>query len=474
MPTIRPGLSDPLSPAAPPAPARAAGLIPFIAATSLGYFVVQLDVSIVNLSLPALRQAFHAGIPTLQWIVNTYTLAFSVTLLSAGVLGDRYGNRGFLMLGYALFALASLACAAAPDTPLMLAARVAQGLGAALVVPNSLAVINRRFVDDEARRVALVSGWVTFGGVALTCGPLLGGLINALGSWRWIFVINLPVCALGLLLTARHVDAAPRRATAPLDWLGQALLLVGASALLALIINHASLGRDAQLGLLAATLAAGLAFIAVERRHAYPAIPLGLFRNVGLQQGLVYGGLINFAYFGIVFFASLYFRERLGMSAAHAGLAFIPITLPLVLGNQVGARIARVRGPARAIATGFALMIPGLLLLALPTLHDSYLAMLPAFALTTFGIGFVPPLVTAIAMRSVGPERGGMVSALVNFFRQIAGAFGVAVFGGLVAPTPGATGSGYPAFSVALVAVALVLLAAIGGFAVRARRDARA
>jgi DHA2 family methylenomycin A resistance protein-like MFS transporter len=472
MPTIRPGLSDPLPHAPPPAPTRAARLTPFIAATSLGYFVVQLDVSIVNLSLPALQQAFQAGIPILQWIVNTYTLAFSVALLSAGVLGDRYGNRAFLMLGYALFALASLACAVAPDAPLMLAARVAQGLGAALVVPNSLAVINQRFVDDEPTRVSLVSGWVTFGGVALTCGPLIGGLINAFASWRWIFVINLPICALGLLLAARHVDAAPRRTTAPLDWLGQGLLLACATALLVLIINHAALSRDAQLALLAATFGAFGAFLAVEHRHAHPAIPLGIFGNPGLQQGLVYGGLINFAYFGIVFFASLYFRGQLGMSAARAGLAFIPITLPLVLGNQAGARIARARGPERAIVTGFMLMIPGLLLLALPALRHGYLAMLPAFALTTFGIGFIPPLVTAIAMRSVGPERGGMVSGLVNFFRQIAGAFGVAVFGGFVAPTHGATG--YAAFSLALVAIALVLLVAIGAFAAAARRAARA
>ncbi|WP_323121360.1 MFS transporter [Burkholderia alba] len=463
----RPGPPSAAPTDAPDDTMRVWPLVLFMAATSLGYFVVQLDVSIVNLSLPALQRTYGIDVAMLQWIVNAYTLSFSVALLSAGVLGDRYGNKTFLMVGYAIFAIGSLACAVAPTISLMLAARFLQGIGAAIIVPNSLAAINGTFSKNEPMRLALVSTWVAFGGAGLTCGPILGGLITSIANWRYIFLINLPVCALGILLTTRHVAAAPRRAGRKQDWIGQGLVLTFATALLILIIDYAALPHDTRLALGAVAALGFGAFIAIESRLADPAVPLRMFRDTGLRKALIFGGLINFVYFGVVFFASLYFRRNLHMSPLRAGLSFIPITLPLVIANLLGSRISRRHGPDRVIALGFALMIPGLLYLALPSVQGSYALMLPAFVLTTFGIGFIPPMTTAIAMRSLGPERGGMVSAIVNFCRQISGAFGVAVFGIFIAS--GDDAASYRHFGIALVAVALVLLAAIGYFAIPAR-----
>ncbi|WP_133649045.1 MFS transporter [Paraburkholderia flava] len=443
-------------------------LVLFMAATSLGYFVVQLDVSIVNLSLPAIRDYYRIDVAALQWIVNLYTLSFSVALLSAGVLGDRFGSRKFLLAGYGVFALGSLSCGFAPSVSALLAARFLQGIGAAIIVPNSLAAINWAFADNARLRVSLVSIWIAFGGAALTCGPIFGGLINAIASWRYIFFINLPVCALGVLLTLRYVPRTPLRQARPQDWLGQGILLAFASALLLLIINYSDLTPTVRVALLVAAAGGLWLFVRVERRHKYPAIPLEIFRNIGLQKALTYGVLVNFAYFGIVFFASLYFRYYLKMSILDAGLSFIPITLPLIVATMLSGRISRTYGPERAIAVGFALMIPGMFYLAVPALRFDYRLMLPAFALTTFGIGFVPPMITAIAMQSIGPERGGMISAVVNFFRQISGAFGVAVFGILVKSMQMSTA--YQYFGMLLSAVAVVLTGCIGSFAIRERR----
>ena len=446
-------------------------LVLFMAATSLGYFVVQLDVSIVNLSLPAMRDYYRVDVAVLQWIVNLYTLSFSVALLSAGVLGDRFGSRKFLLVGYAVFALGSLACGVAPSVSMLLAARFLQGIGAAIIVPNSLAAINWEFADNPRLRVGLVSIWVAFGGVALTCGPIFGGIINAFASWRYIFFLNLPVCAIGMLLTLRQVAPTPLREARKQDWLGQVVLLAFASTLLLLIINYSDFSPLARFGLLVAAGVGMGFFIRIEQRQMYPAIPLELFKDIGLQKALTYGALVNFAYFGIVFFASLYFRYDLKMSVLKAGLSFIPITLPLIVSTLLSGRIGRTHGPERAIAIGFALMIPGLFFLAIPALRSDYWLMLPAFALTTLGIGFVPPMITAIAIQSIGPERGGLISSVVNFFRQIFGAFGVAVFGIFMKSTRDF--ASYRYFCMTLLVVAFVLMGCIASFAIRETRARR-
>ncbi len=437
-------------------------LVPLMVAVSLGYFAVQLDVSIVNLSLPAIQASYHADVAALQWIVNAYTLSFSVLLLSAGILGDRYGNRRFLIIGYALFLTGSLACALAPTISTMQAARFFQGFGAAFIVPNSLAVINGSFVDDKRLRLVLLSVWMSFGGAALTCGPILGGVITSFTNWRYIFIINLPVCLLGMAITARAVKAAPQRPTRRQDWIGQALILLFSAALLFLIINYADMRSVAHAALLAVA-AAGLAvFVVVELRLTDPAIPLDMFRNLGLQRAVTLGSLINFIYFGIVFYSSLYFRYDLKMTALQAGLAFIPMTLPLVFSNMLSARISTGHGPDRSISVGLAFLIPGMVWLALPAVDGGYSEMLPAFVVVSLGIGFITPMITSLALLSVDPERSGMISAVVNFFRQISGAFGVAVFGAFMAS--GGIARSYREFRFALAILAFALVASIGLF----------
>ncbi|RDV00882.1 MFS transporter [Trinickia dinghuensis] len=438
-------------------PARSWEVALLMAAASIGYFVVQLDVSIVNLSLPAMQAYYHADVATLQWIVNAYTLAFSVFLLSSGVLGDRYGSKRFLMVGYALFFVGSLACGCAPTVAFMLGARFVQGLGAAIIVPNSLAVINWSFAGRNDLRLSLLSVWMAFGGAALTSGPIIGGVITSFASWRYIFFINLPVCVAGLVLTSRFVKTPPKGVARANDWAGQLLLLGASAALLVLIINFTGLSSLTVSALGVAALAGLAAFVRTEKRTVEPAIPLDLFVDRSLQRALVLGIVVNFLYFGVVFFASLYFRDTLGMSSLQAGLAFIPVTLPLIAANITSGKLSRRGGPERSILAGLSLLIPGTLLLALPIMRHAYWPMLPAFMLVSFGVGLITPMITATALQTIGPERGGMISAVVNFARQIAGAFGVAVFGLFIAQHDNASAS-WRDFSIALLATAVVLL----------------
>ena len=197
-------------------------------------------------------------------------------------------------------------------------------------------------------------------------------------------------------------------------------------------------------------------FLIVELKSNDPAVPLVIFSDTSFQRAVILGALVNFIYFGIVFFSSLYFRYDLNLTNLQAGLAFIPITLPLIISNIVGAKISRRHGPNRVITIGVVLLIAGMFCLALPSSRAGYLQMLPAFLLVSAGVGFITPMVTAIALLSIEPERGGMVSGVLNFFRQISGAFGVAVFGIFMTSTNAA--SSYDSYSTALLILAGTLM----------------
>ncbi len=427
-------------------------------AASMGYFVVQLDVSIVNLSLPALQAYYEIDVAMLQWIVNAYTLVFSVLLLSSGILGDRYGSKRFLIIGYSIFFAGSLACGLAPNISFLLGSRCIQGIGAAIIVPNSLAVINWSFSGQQALRLTMLSIWMAFGGIGLTSGPIVGGIITSFATWQYIFFINLPVCLLGIFLTARFVQAPPKAAFRKNDWAGQFFLFVSSASLLLLIINYTDLSLILVGVLCAAAVAGFIFFIRIEKRISEPAIPIDLFADRSLQRALIVGVAVNFLYFGIVFYASLYFRDAFKMNAFQAGLAFIPVTLPLIAANILSGKLSRDRSPGYSIVIGLCVLISGALLLALPSMLREYWLMLPALTLISFGVGLITPMITATALQTIGPEQGGMISGVINFARQIAGAFGVAVFGLVVVHDDVVAFISLKYFSISLIATSIVLL----------------
>ena len=329
-------------------------------AASLGFFVVILDTTIVNVALPAIGDDLGGDLGDLQWVVDGYVIAFAALLLSSGALGDRIGVARGYSAGMVLFTAASVACGAAPSLPVLLAARVVQGAGAALLLPNSLALVRLAY-DDPGARAKAIASWAAIGGVALAAGPVLGGILTDAVDWRAIFFVNVPVGIIAVALTSR-APRSPRERT-PLDLPGQAAAIVAVGSLTFAVIEAGERG----VGNTATLIAAGLfviataAFIAIERRSRHPAVPFDLFRSPLVATAIVGGLLFNFAFYGQVFVLSLYFQDVLGHSALVAGLMFLPLTALIAGTNVVAGRLTSREGPRRPLIAGEMVLIAGLL-----------------------------------------------------------------------------------------------------------------
>ncbi len=406
-----------------------------VAATSFSFVVVQLDVTIVNVALPRIGEELHAGVDTLQWIVDAYTLVFAVLLLSAGVLGDRFGSRRAYQLGFLIFALASAACGLAPDAATLIAARAVQGVGAALLVPNSLALLNHATAHESGLRARAVGLWTASGAISIAAGPVIGSLLLASLGWRSIFLVNLPLCALGMWLTARYVEPAPASPIKRgLDPLGQVLVILALTGLTAAVIEYRSRGLAHPLvwgGLLTALLT-GAGFVWNEARTASPMLPLRFFRMPNFSAAVVFGVLLNFSYYGMLFALTLYLQQAHGYSALQAGLAYLPLTGGFFFSNVIAGRVVERLGSRPPMIFGACVGAAGYLLLLRLDAHSSWWTMLPAFLLIPAGMGLAVPAMTTAILASVEKHWSGTASAVLNAARQAGGAIGVAVFGALV------------------------------------------
>ena len=287
-------------------------------ATCLGFLLVQLDVTIVNVALATMGAELRAEISTLQWVVDAYAIGFASLLLSAGAFGDRIGSRRVLAAGFALFIAASTGCGLAPNAGILIAARVLQGAGAALMVPSSLALLSHACGHDQKLRGHAVAWWTAAGSVGLAAGPIAGGLLIHAFGWRSIFFVNMPLGLLAIWLTLRFVEETRRRRCARrgFDVAGQVLGIVTLAALTGAVIEAGENGALAPLvsGCIALAVAAGAGFILTERRGAHPMLPLGLFNNRRFSSTMLIGLVINFVLYGAFFVLSLYFQHARGYS----------------------------------------------------------------------------------------------------------------------------------------------------------------
>ncbi len=412
---------------------RRASLPWTIAAASFGFAVVQLDVTIVNVALPRLGQELQASVPGLQWVVDAYTLVFAVLLLSAGVISDRLGARRAYLCGLAGFALASAACGAAHSAAQLIAARAAQGIGAALLVPPSLALLNHACAHDARLRARAIGIWTAAAGVSIAAGPIVGGLLlNALG-WRSIFFVNLPVCLIGLAM-AWPVEETPRKPGQHIDLPGQVLAIAALASLTAAVIEAGPLGlrHPLVLGGLALAVACALLFVRVERRTSQPMLPLGFFRRPNFSAAVLFGIAVNLTYYGAIFVLSLYLQHVRGYGAAQAGLAFLPLTGTFVISNLLSGWMVGHHGSRPPMLLGALIGASGFALLARLDAHSGYLAMLAPFLLIPGGMGLAVPAMTTAILASVEKTWSGTASAVLNAARQAGGAIGVAAFGALV------------------------------------------
>lgn len=400
-------------------------------AASFGFALVQLDVTIVNVALPRMASELGASVSALQWIVDAYALSFAVLLLLMGFLGDRWGARRMYLAGLGLFAVASLGCGLSTNAATLIVARTAQGLAAAAMLPNSLALINRAIGHDRRLRAKAIGWWTASGSIAIAAGPIVGGLLLGFSSWRSIFLINLPACAIGLWLGWRLPAFAPKQVRRSFDIQGQILAVLALAALTAAIIQARPMGWTHPfvcIGFIVAILA-GAGFIWTESRSDAPMLPLHFFSKPGFSPAVGYGVMVNLTYYGMVFVLSLYLQRVHGYSALRTGLAYLPLTATFFGVNVLSGWLIGVIGARPLMVIGALIDASGFALLLLLDAHSSYWLMLPAFALLPAGMGLGVPAMTNTVLSAVQAESSGIASGVLNAARQAGGAIGVAVFG---------------------------------------------
>ncbi len=397
----------------------------------LAQFMVILDVSVVNVALPAIRGGLHFSEQNLQWVVNAYTVTFAGFLLLGGRAADLLGRRRVFVAGLVLFALASLAGGLAQTQAQLIAARAVQGLGGAVIAPASLSIITTTFAEGAARNRA-VGIWGAMGGAGGAAGVLLGGIITDLVGWRWILFINLPI-GLGAALLAHYfiAEGRDRSRARRFDIAGALAATVGLSVLVLGIVRTDATGWGAAqtLVLIAAGLVLLLGFVGIEGWFARaPLMPLRIYRSRTLTASNLIVLLIGGATFSMWFFLSLYLQQVLGYSPIRAGLAFLPMTLCIVTGSALASRIVNRVDPKRLLVTGMLAQAVGLLLFTRLATGGTYLAdvLVPSLLVAVgIGLAFVPATISAVS--GVASDEAGLASGLVNTSRLFGGALGLAV-----------------------------------------------
>jgi MFS transporter, DHA2 family, methylenomycin A resistance protein len=443
-------------------------------AVSLGQFLIQLDLTIVNVALPAVGRDLGTSVPGLQWVVDGYNLALASLLLAGGRIGDRSGHRRVYLAGVFAFSLGSALCAVAPTAGALVAFRVLQGAGAAIELPATLAILTHTFTGQRERAQA-VGIWASAAGSALVVGPVLGGALVTAFGWRSVFLVNLPVAAAIGVLVIRTVCETPRAAHGGLDVPG---LLLGSAALALLAGGAIEGGKHGfasalPLALFAFGGACMVAFLGVEHRQEHPVLPLGFFRSAAYCAANAAGLVMGFVVIGVLFLFALYFQQVQGVSAIAAGLRFVPLTLAFVVAGPLVGRVIDRTGTGSAMTAGCLLLAAGSLLLLRAGPDSGYGPVWWPFVIIGLGYGLLSTPMAAAVLGAVPRERAGMASSTNLTARLVGGVFGVAVLGALmsagavapasaVAPGAGSAGVGEAltgGLHAALIAAAAVALA---------------
>jgi DHA2 family methylenomycin A resistance protein-like MFS transporter len=447
---------------------------PALAVASAGYFFVLLDVTIVNVALARIGSGLGGSRSELQWVVDAYALVLAAGMLGAGDLADRAGSRRLFLAGLVLFGGASALCAAAPDAGVLIAARAVQGLGAAAILPSSLAIVNQLFPDQEERPRA-IGIWAGLGGSALVLGPILGGLLVGPLGWRAIFWLNVPLVVAALVGgSATLPPGSTAKGTRP-DWMGQGLGTVAHAARVFALIEGGKGGSASGPAVagIAVALVAFIGFIVVERglsRAAAgvsgsatgaprPLLDLSWFRRAEFCGANAGAGLMNLGTLGGLFALGLYLQQGERLSPLEAGLALVPLALPLAALTPFTGRLVGRVGPR--LPAGLGLVMSGAGYLGTALVGASSIDSPSGWAflfLAGVGMGFAVPGLVAGATEALGPDRAGIASAVNNTSRQVGGAIGVALIGGLASITTALTFS-----AAALLLGGALALALMGG-----------
>lgn len=440
--------------------AQAAGSVSWVplAVVCSGFFVVILDTTVVTIALDRIAGSLHTTITGLEWVVDGYTVILASLLLLGGTLSDRIGARAAFQAGLLLFGLASLGCALAGTVEVLVAVRLLQGFGGALLIPSSLALIRAAYPDGGERAKA-IGIWGAVGATAASFGPVIGGLLSQTLGWPAVFAVNVPVCLLASALVSRTIARVGGVARRLHPWTQLAVVgVVGGVS--SLTIQAGSQHRDGWV-LWASSTACVLGLVVVirsQRRSPEPLLPRAALAKPEFRAGNSIGFLLNFGFYGQLFVISLFLQRQLGYSPLTAGLALLPETAMGILASTLGGRLAGRRGPRPVMILGLLAGAAGLAGLSVARAGMPYWQLVIPLVLVGFGTAFCMPAATTATIETAPAQQVGFAAAAFNMSRQVGGALGVAGLGSLVSlsggTVPVAVTCGSAAFLVAAVLAA--------------------
>lgn len=433
-------------------------------AICFGFFLVLLDTTALNVAAASIAREFGGTLSGLQWVVNAYTIVFASLLLTAGAVGDRFGARRLYQIGLALFTGASLLCGLAPSVGALIGLRMLQGVGAAVMLPASLALLSHAFPDARARARA-VAFWASIVSLGFAAGPALGGALTYAFGWRSIFFVNVPVGLVALLLVRGFVDETPVKYARHIDWSGQAIGALALCALTYALIEAGRVGWTAPriVVALGAVILLAIAFTLVERRSASPVLPRHLFANPAFSVCVAVAVVLGFGMYGTLFVESVRLQNVRHLSALATGLMIVPFTVTPAITTRAIDRFDGGMHFRPRLVVGHIAAAAGAAMMAMSILATGtgYAATELGLGLLGIAMGYITPAMTAGVLASSPAETSGVASGILNAGRQVGAVLGVALMGTLV-QTLGDRGL------FASFAIMLALCAAMGVVAVRA------
>jgi EmrB/QacA subfamily drug resistance transporter len=408
-----------------------------LAAVSFGLFMIMLDNTVVNVALPSIQRDLDTGLSELQWIVTGYALSFAALMLIGGKLADAYGRRLIFVLGILLFTGASLWCGLSDSGDMLIAARIVQGIGAALMNPATLSIIAATFPPRQ--RGMAIGIWAGVSALALAIGPLVGGLLTEHLSWHWIFFVNIPVGVVAIAASFLLITESRDDTHESLDLPGLGTSALGLFALTYGLIEGNTYGWSSGriVGSFVVAVASLAAFLVIERRRRAPMLDLTLFRSGTYAGANLAMLLVALAMFGVFFFVSLYMQNVLGYSAVQAGAAFLPMTLVVILVAPIAGKLSDRHGSRWLMSIGMVLLAVQLLYFSQLGTDAGFWNLFPAFIVGGLGMSMTMTPTSAAAIRAVPVEKSGVGSAVLNAMRQVGGSVGIALMGAIVAHEAG-------------------------------------